>query len=147
MACRTGGRLAASGHLGLAVAHCSRRPRASRRDGGRQESLELHEGRTARPGRPWPPGEGLYTVPRSREACNRRLYGSGHVYRVPRRRHGRNHDGRQYGRLSGVAAVRTAVVHRAVYRQRQPCCVRHHEPVATTGRRRLRPIRHGTIEQ
>jgi len=80
----TRGRLPAGGQLGLAAAH-RRRPRASRRDGGRQEPLELHEGRTARPGGPRSPGEGLHAVPGSREAGNRRIYGSGHVHRVPRR--------------------------------------------------------------
>jgi len=116
---RTRGRLFAGGRLRSAAAR-ERRPRASRRDGGRQEPLELHEGRTARPSGPRPPGEGLHAVPGPWDAGHRRLYGGGHVRRVPRRRHGPHFDGRQHGRLRSVAAVRPAVVFGAVHSQCQP---------------------------
>jgi len=141
---RTRGRLLAGGRLRFAAA-CERRPRASRRNGGCQEPLELHEGRTARPSGPRSPGEGLHAIPGSWDAGHRRLYGSRYVRRIPRRRHGPHHDGRQHGRLCSVAAIRPAVVYSAVHSQCQPLRVRHHEPVVTTGRRRLRPVRYGTI--
>lgn len=143
---RTRGRLLAGGRLRLAAAR-ERRPRASRRDGGRQEPLELHERRTACPSGPRSLGEGLHAVSGPRDAGQLRLHGGGHVRRVPRRRHGPHHDGRQHGRLRGVAAVRPAVVYGAVHSQCQPFRVRHHGPVVTAGRRRLRPVRYGTVEQ
>jgi len=143
---RTRGRLLAGGRLRLAAAH-GRRPRASFRDGGRQEPLELHEGRIACPSGPRPLGEGLHAVSGPRDAGQLWLHGGGHVRRVPRRRHGPHHDGRQHGRLRGVAGVRPAVVYGAVHSQCQPLCVRHHEPVVTKGRWRLRPVRYGTVEQ
>jgi len=134
------------GHFESAAAG-GRGPGASVRDGGRQEPLELHEIRAARPGCPRPPGEGLHAVPGPRDAAHRQLYGGENVRRVSDRRRERFRDSRQLGRLRGGAAVRPAVVHGAVHRQLQPFDVRRHGPGTVTGRRRLRPVRHGTAEQ